>query len=151
MQVVSFVVVVFAVFLGFFVVLYREGFPGGVFILGFSVAAIFLAGLVTPTPIVMLVLAALGILALVLDQEQGIIDEMNNLGTSSADNKRYDELKEQRTQLYKDAVPYLNSVLELDPEDLSAARTLMNIYSALDDTPNFKAMKAKVDALEGRN
>ncbi len=95
--------------------------------------------------------AYMNMAALVLDQEQGIIDEMNNLGTSSADNKRYDELKEQRTQLYKDAVPYLNSVLELDPEDLSAARTLMNIYSALDDTPNFKAMKAKVDALEGRN
>lgn len=58
------------VFLGFFVVLYREGFPGGVFVLGFSVAAIFLAGLVTPTPIVMLVLATLGIIALVLDQEK---------------------------------------------------------------------------------
>lgn len=58
------------VFLGFFIVLYREGFPGVVFVLGFSIAAIFLAGLVTPTPVVMLVLAALGILALVLDQEK---------------------------------------------------------------------------------
>ena len=95
--------------------------------------------------------AYMNMAALILDQEQGIIDEMNNLGTSSADNKKYDELKEKRTQLYKDAVPYLSSVLDLDPEDLSAARTLMNIYSALDDMPNFKAMKAKVDALEGRN
>lgn len=95
--------------------------------------------------------AQMNMAALILDQEQGIIDEMNNLGTSSADNDKYDELKEKRQQMYKDAVPYLNQVLDKEPENLSAARTLMNIYSALDDMDNFKAMKAKVDSLEGGN
>lgn len=95
--------------------------------------------------------ALMNMAALILDQEQGVIDEMNNLGTSAADNKRYDELKEKRQQLYKDAIPYLKSTLEIEEDNLSAAKTLMNIYSALDDMPNFKAMKAKVDALEGRN
>ena len=95
--------------------------------------------------------AYMNMAALILDQEQVIIDEMNNLGTSAADNKKYDELKEKRQQLYKDAVPYLRSVLDLDQSDVGAARTLMNIYSALDDMPNFKAMKAKVEELEGGN
>ena len=58
-----------------------------------------------------------------------------------------DELKENRQQLYKDAIPYLTAILDVEPDNLSAAKTLMNIYSAIDDMPNFKAMKAKVDEL----
>ena len=92
--------------------------------------------------------AYMNMAALILDQEQGIIDIMNGLGTSAADNKKYDELKEKRTQLYKDAIPYLASAFEYDPKNISAARTLMNIYGQIDDQPNFKLMKAKVEELE---
>lgn len=92
--------------------------------------------------------AYMNMAALILDQEQGIIDEMNGLGTSAADDKKYNELKEKRTQLYKDAIPYLKSAFDNDPKNLSAAKTLMNIYSQIDDQPNFKLMKAKVEALE---
>lgn len=95
--------------------------------------------------------AHMNMAALILDQEQGIIDEMNNLGNSAADDKKYDELKESRQQLYKDAIPYLRKVIEIDPNNLGATRTLMNIYSALDDMPNFKAMKAKAEELENKN
>ena len=86
--------------------------------------------------------------ALVLAQEQGIIDEMNKLGSSAADDRKYEELKEARQQLYYDAIPYLEKALELDTTSEGAARTLMNIYSALDDTENFNKMKAKVEAIE---
>ncbi len=91
--------------------------------------------------------AKMNMAALILDQEQGIIDEMNGLGSSAADDKKYDELKESRQQLYKDAIPYLVAILDVEPDNLSAAKTLMNIYSAIDDMPNFNAMKAKVDEL----
>ena len=89
--------------------------------------------------------------ALILDQEQNLIDAMNDLGTSAADDKKYEELKGQRRQLYLDAVPYLQSALNLDTENIAAARTLMNIYSALDDTENFELMKAKVESIESGN
>lgn len=92
--------------------------------------------------------AYMNIAALILDQEQGIIEEMNGLGSSKADDKRYDELKEKRQQVYKDAVPYLKKSLEIEPSNISAARTLMNIYSQIDDQVNFKIMKAKVEAME---
>ena len=95
--------------------------------------------------------AKLNMAALILDQEQDIIEEMNGLGSSAADDKRYDELKNARQQLYKDAIPYLTAILEVDPNNLSAAKTLMNIYSAIDDMPNFKAMQAKVDELSAEN
>ncbi|MFT5216492.1 MAG: tetratricopeptide (TPR) repeat protein [Glaciecola sp.] len=92
--------------------------------------------------------AYMNMAALILDQEQDIINEMNKLGTSSADDKKYNELKESRTQLYKDAIPYLETAFKNEPKNLSAARTLMNIYTQIGDQPNFKLMQAKVDALE---
>lgn len=87
--------------------------------------------------------------ALVLNGETAIIDEMNKLGTSAADDKRYEELKNKRFELYREAIPYLDKALEIKPKNIDAARTLMNIYSSLGETDKFKAMKAKVEELEG--
>lgn len=84
----------------------------------------------------------------ILNQESAIVEEMNGLGNSSADNKRYDELKKQREDLYRDAVPYLEQLLELNPNNIDATRTLMNIYGNLGDTEKYKAMKDKLATLE---
>ena len=93
--------------------------------------------------------AQMNMAALILDREQGLIDEMNALGTSAADNKKYDELQEDRLNLYKEAVPYLQTVLKNDPSNIGSAKTLMNIYSVLGETDKFKEMQAKVAELEG--
>ena len=85
---------------------------------------------------------------LILGNEADIIEKMNTLGTSAADNKKYDVLKEQRTQLYRDALPYLETTMKIRPNNIEAAKTLMNIYSALGDTAKFKVMKAKVETLQ---
>jgi tetratricopeptide (TPR) repeat protein len=92
--------------------------------------------------------AYINLSALVLEQEEPIIKEMNGLGSSKADDKRYDELREKRQGLYKQAVPYLTKALELDSKNISAARTLMNIYSILGETDKYKAIKEKVKTLE---
>ncbi len=88
---------------------------------------------------------------LLLSTEKEIVEEMNSLGTSSADNKRYDELKAKRTEIYESAIPYLEQTLKLKPKDVQAATTLMNIYSAIGQTDKFKAMKAKVEAMQSGN
>ncbi|PWK17118.1 tetratricopeptide repeat protein [Xanthomarina spongicola] len=93
--------------------------------------------------------AKINMAAMLLDQEKGLIEEMNSLGSSPADNKRYDELKLERAQIYKSAIPYLESALKSDPSNVDAAKTLMNIYSATGDTDKFKAMKATVESLGG--
>lgn len=95
--------------------------------------------------------AYINLSALVLGREQPLIDEMNSLGTSKADNKRYDELREERQGLYKQAIPYLSKALEIDAKNINAAKTLMNIYSILGETDKYKAIKAKVATLEGAN
>ncbi|MCA0133226.1 tetratricopeptide repeat protein [Winogradskyella alexanderae] len=84
----------------------------------------------------------------ILGGEAKIVEEMNSLGTSAADNRRYDELKEQRSQLYQEAIPFLQKALELRSSNIDAARTLMNIYSALGEMDKFKEMKAAVEELE---
>ncbi len=80
--------------------------------------------------------------ALILSEEANIITEMNGLGSSASDDKRYDELKESRKDLYKSALPYLEKVLQIK-EDENVAKTLMNIYSAVGFNEKFKAIKAK--------
>ncbi len=79
-----------------------------------------------------------------------MIEEMNSLGTSTADYNRYDELKIERENLYKNAIPYLEKVFELESDNLNAARTLRNIFSALDETESYNKYKVIVAELENR-
>ena len=95
--------------------------------------------------------AQLNMAVLILEGEAAIIEEMNGLGTSAADDKRYDELRDKRSGLYAEAVPYLKRVLEINPKNIDAARTLMNMYSALGETDKYKEMQALVSELEAGN
>ncbi|MCB0520627.1 MAG: rod shape-determining protein RodA [Lewinellaceae bacterium] len=52
------------VFTSFFIVLFREGFPGGIFIIGFSVATLLVLGLVNPPVHIIIGLAAVASLFL---------------------------------------------------------------------------------------
>ena len=94
--------------------------------------------------------AYLNAAALILKKEQSIIEEMNSLGTSNADYNRYDELKLVREDLYKSAIPYLESVYKLDNNNISAARTLRNIFSAIDDMDNYKKYKSIAEDIESK-
>jgi len=94
--------------------------------------------------------AYINLAALKLENEKPIIDEMNKLGTSAKDMKRYDVLKVQREDLFKSCIPYLKTAVELDPKNIDVAKTLMNVYSALEMTPEYKELKVKVKALEGK-
>ena len=94
--------------------------------------------------------AYINLAALILGQEESILDEMNTLGSSAADDRKYDELKAKRNQLYLDAIPYLESAFGIDPENFQAAKTLANIYSAVGDTDKYKEYKAISDALESK-
>lgn len=92
--------------------------------------------------------AYINLSALILGQEESILDEMNSLGSSAADDRKYDELKAKRNQLYLDAIPYLESAFGIDPSNYQAARTLANIYSAVGDSDKHKEYKAISDTLE---
>lgn len=85
--------------------------------------------------------------ALILNEEASLVKEMNSLGTSSADNKKYDILQEKRRVIYKEAKPYLEKILSIDAKNKSAAQTLKGIYSVLGDIAKFKEMKTLLESL----
>jgi hypothetical protein len=76
-----------------------------------------------------------------------IIDEMNSLGTSTADNRRYDELKKLREGLYLQCVPILKKLIDLD-QNIESVRTLMNIFGTLGDNQGYMEMKNLLDQLD---
>ncbi len=91
--------------------------------------------------------AYINLAALKLEDEKVIIDEMNKLGNSEKDMKRYNVLKAKRENLFKSAIPYLQKAYDLDPKNIDVAKTLLNVYSAL-EMPEYKALKVKVKELE---
>ncbi|MCK8140969.1 tetratricopeptide repeat protein [Flavobacterium sp. I-SCBP12n] len=88
--------------------------------------------------------AYINLAALKLEGESVIIEEMNKLGTSTKDMKRYDELKTKRDNIFKSVIPSLKKAYELDPANKDVAKTLLNVYSALEMTAESKALKAKM-------
>lgn len=86
--------------------------------------------------------AYLNLSALKLEADKPIIDEMNKLGTSAKDMKRYDVLKAQREALFKSVIPYLKKANELDPKNEDVSKTLLGVYKALEMTAEANALKA---------
>ena len=93
--------------------------------------------------------AYLNLVAVILDGEQSIVDEMNNLGTSKKDNIRYDELKVERENLYKECIPFLEKLIEVSPTNIDALNTLKNIYGVLGENEKFKDISAKINEING--
>ena len=88
--------------------------------------------------------AYLNLAILKLDAEKALIDKMNKLGTSAPEMKKYDVLKKQREDVYKSAIPYLKKVVELDPENVEAIKTLIGVYNAIEMFDEAKVLKAQL-------
>ena len=89
----------------------------------------------------------LNLVALILDGEQDIVDQMNSLGTSRSDNLKYDELKESRENLYIQCIPILKDLISIN-SNIEAIRTLMNIYGTIGDNLGYTEMKSLLEELE---
>ena len=95
--------------------------------------------------------AYLNLVSLILEQENEIVEQMNSLGTSRAENKKYDELKLKRESIYMDCVPILQKLIEIDSKsNIEAIQTLKNIYATVGDTEGFSKMKALLEEVESK-
>lgn len=95
--------------------------------------------------------ALINISVVKLSYQQDFIDEINGLGTSRADNARYDVLRDKLNDINRDAMPYLEKAYSINPDTKGVAQTLMNIYGQLGEDAKFEQMKAKVQELENKN
>ena len=82
--------------------------------------------------------------SLILSGESDIVDEMNSLGTSRADNARYDVLKSKREALYLECVPFLEKLIAIN-KNKEAIQTLMNIYGTIGDNIGYMKMKKMLE------
>jgi len=88
--------------------------------------------------------ANLNLAELKLRGDEKFVAEMNKLGASEKDNKRYEFLKGEREKNFKSILPYLEKAVELEPTNDSAKKTLLSVYNALEMTAQYKALKAKM-------
>ncbi|MBP8065856.1 MAG: tetratricopeptide repeat protein [Flavobacterium sp.] len=81
--------------------------------------------------------------ALFLMDDDKIVKEMNSLGMSAKEIKRYDELKLKRQTMFKLALPYYEKAFELKPNDQGVKTMLMGVYQFLEMDAKYKALKSK--------
>ncbi len=98
--------------------------------------------------------------ALYFNQASELVSEMNKLGTSDADNKKYDELKKKRDAMFGKALPHLNKTMNalepkissLNKDDLFTyqvtLRALKEIYARQNMLDKADEIKKKQDALK---
>jgi len=89
--------------------------------------------------------AYINLAAVKLAGDKTLVDQMNKLGTSAADNKKYkyEQLKSQRIALFKSTMPNLEKALELDPGNAEITTQLLSVYNYLEMKDKYQALKAK--------
>ena len=89
----------------------------------------------------------LNLASVILEGESEIVEEMNALGNSASENRKYDALKQKREGLFLEAVPYLETLITINPNNADALTTLKNIFGTIGDTANFKKYRDMLDSL----
>jgi Tetratricopeptide repeat len=79
-----------------------------------------------------------------LSNDDKFVNEMNKLGTSEKDTKRYEIVNAERKKMFRDALPILEKANELDPKNDPVAKTLLSVYKALEMTDKAKELKARM-------
>ncbi|MBT8244737.1 MAG: hypothetical protein HKP48_05835 [Winogradskyella sp.] len=97
--------------------------------------------------------AALNLSTLEINKGNEINEKMNELGTSEADNKKYDEYRNQKIEFLKDGAAVLEGFISKNPDtkNMSILNQLKNVYSFIGETEKFKSIKQKIENIESRN
>jgi tetratricopeptide (TPR) repeat protein len=66
------------------------------------------------------------------------------------DVKKYTDAIEEANTVYAKALPFMEKALELKPDDVYAMRSLKELYYRLKQTDKYNAVKAKLDAIDGK-
>ena len=88
--------------------------------------------------------AYMNLAELLLRGDEPLFTEMNKLGTSDKDNKRYEVLTAQRKAIFNSVVPLLEKALSVKEDNVAAQKTLLSMYKVLEMTDKAKELKAKI-------
>jgi tetratricopeptide (TPR) repeat protein len=85
--------------------------------------------------------------SLYLDQAAPLVDKMNNLGLSQADQKKYNSLKKQRNALYSQAKPFLEEAVRIDDTAYQVLSALKDVCYQTDDIDCWKRTNTRMKEL----
>lgn len=77
------------------------------------------------------------------------IEQMNNLGLSAADQKKYDQLKKVKENHFKDSLPFFEKCHEIDPKDTETVKALWEVYRQIGMPEKSIEMKSLLDSMQG--
>ena len=78
---------------------------------------------------------------ILLQPADEILDEMNSLGNSRSDYKKYDELNEKRELVMLEAVTFFEKAFQIDNENQFVITTLYKLYSNLGNEEKYEFYK----------
>ncbi len=90
--------------------------------------------------------ALYGMILVKLAPEKELVDKMNN----EMNPKKWDALKEQLNDVYRQALPYLEKYYQEDPNEITVVRTLRKIYNELDMKDKYKAINEHYKQLKAQ-
>ena len=85
--------------------------------------------------------AAINISTSYINEGNALISQMNALGNTKADTAKFDELREQKDNLFKKSASVLEDFIKANGNNTNILEQLKNIYAALSDTANFQRVK----------
>lgn len=85
--------------------------------------------------------------ALLLAPDKEIVEKMKALGSSRADQQKYDALVEKRKAMFKQALPYMEKAYSYDQKDKGIIQALIEAYRVLQMKDKMEEMKKAESAL----
>ena len=85
---------------------------------------------------------------LFLDQTVALIEKMNSLGLSAADQKKYSSIKKKRNNLYAQAKPYLEEAVRINDTAIEVLGALKEVCYQTDDIDCWKKTNARIKELQ---
>jgi tetratricopeptide (TPR) repeat protein len=85
---------------------------------------------------------------LYLDQTVALIEKMNSLGLSQADQKKYASIKKKRNSLYISAKPYLEEAVRIESSAIEVLTALKEVCYQTDDIDCWKRVNARIKELQ---
>jgi len=88
------------------------------------------------------------IASIILAKDRILTEEMNKLGMSPEDTKKYEKLKAEKVEILKEAIPYLSKTIELDTSNTSAMKYLKSIYYQVGENEKAEEMDKLIQETE---
>ena len=82
------------------------------------------------------------------NEAAALTQQMSELGMSSEEQKKYQQLKEETEKLFNQALPYFKKAEKLNPGDQSTLTALREIYARMNDYEKSKIFKERLEKVQ---